>query len=210
MQLDALPLFPLEIVLYPDEVLPLHIFEGKYIDLISDCLKHKAPFGIVLTTDGKLKEIGCTASISKVTESFEDGRKNVIVTGLERFRITHVYHNRTYLTADFETVIDQKGQSEKELIERLIAQHIKLLELAGRTPSPSLYEDRNRLAYFIAHNAGLTLEQKQNVLENNAESSRIKFLIDHLERFIPAVEEAESMRKQVRTNGHFQDFPPDS
>ena len=210
MQLDALPLFPLAIVLYPDEVLPLHIFEGKYIDLISDCLQQKVPFGIVLITDGKLKEIGCTAGISKVTDSFEDGRKNVIVTGLERFRITHVYHSRTYLTADFETVIDQKEQSKNELIERLIAQHIKLLELAGRTPSPSHYQDRNRLSYFIAHNAGLTLEQKQNVLENDEESSRIKFLINHLERFIPAVEEAESMRKQVRTNGHFKDYPPES
>ena len=210
MQLVALPLFPLEIVLYPDEVLPLHVFEGKYKDLISDCLQQKAPFGIVLITDGKLKEIGCTAGISKVTESFEDGRKNVIIKGLEKFRITHVYHNRTYLTADFETVIDQKEQSKKELIERLIAQHIKLLELAGRTPSPSHYQDRNRLSYFIAHNAGLTLEQKQNVLENDAESSRIKFLINHLEQFIPAVEEADSMRKQVSTNGHFKDYPPES
>jgi len=209
MQLDSLPLFPLEVVLYPDEVLPLHIFETKFIELVNDCLAEDASFGIVLIVDGKMKEIGCTAKISKVTEQFEDGSKNIIVTGMERFRILQVHHRRSYLTAETETILDGQKAPNPKLIDRLIAQHIKLLELAGRTPSPSLYENRDRISFFIAHNAGLTLDQKQNVLEDDAEKDRIKFLITHLEQFIPAVEQAETVRKKIRSNGHFKDFPPE-
>ncbi len=209
MQLDSLPLFPLEVVLYPDEVLPLHIFEDKYIDMIGDCLDQDAPFGVVLSSEGKMKEIGCTAKVSKITETFEDGSKNIIVTGLERFRIIQVHHKRSYLTAEFETVIDAISQPNSKLIDRLIAQHIKLLELAGRTPSPSQYENRDRLSFFVAHNAGLTLDQKQDVLEASDEPDRVEYLISHLEQFIPAVEEAEEIHQKIRSNGHFKDFPPE-
>jgi len=207
--METLPLFPLEVVLYPNEVLPLHIFEDRYKAMIAQSLENDTPFGIVLQTDGKLKEVGCTALVSKVTETFDDGSSNVIVTGQERFRISQVHHRHAWMSADVESVTDLKTAPNSEMVDRLIAQHIKLLELAGRTPSPSLYEDRDRLSFFVAHNAGLTLEQKQDVLETRAESMRVEYLIAHLERFIPAVEEAEHVRQKVRSNGHFKDFPPE-
>lgn len=207
--MDSLPLFPLDVVLYPDEVLPLHIFEDRYKEMIDRAMAQDTPFGIVLQVDGKLKEVGCTARVSKVTETFEDGSKNIIVTGQERFRIAQVHHHHAWLTADVEPVLDLRASPDPAMVDRLIAQHIKLLELAGRTPSPSLYENRDRLSFFVAHNAGLTLDQKQDVLETRAESMRVEYLIAHLERFIPAVEEAESIRQKVRSNGHFKDFPPE-
>jgi len=207
--METLPLFPLEVVLYPDEVLPLHIFEDRYREMIAQAMENDTPFGIVLQVDGKLKEVGCTAKVSKVTETFEDGSSNIIATGLERFRITEVHHVHAWMSADVEPVTDLKAAAEPAMVDRLIAQHIKLLELAGRTPSPSLYEDRSRLSFFVAHNAGLTLDQKQDVLEIRAESMRVEYLISHLERFIPAVEEAEHIRQKVRSNGHFKDFPPE-
>ena len=156
-----------------------------------------------------MKEVGCVAKVSKITESFEDGSKNIIVTGQERFKVLQVHNKRSYLTADFEAILDLPSAAESAQVDRLIAQHIKLLELAGRTPSPSLYENRDRLSFFVAHNAGLNLEQKQTVLETRAESMRVEYLITHLERFIPAVEEAESIRQKIKSNGHFKDFPPE-
>jgi len=209
MALDVLPLFPLEVVLYPDEVLPLHIFEDRYKALLDDCVSKDIPFGVILSQEGKMKEVGCVAKISKITETFEDGSKNIIVTGQERFKVSQMHNRQSYLTADFEAVLDLKSPAESAQVDRLIAQHIKLLELAGRTPSPSLYESRDRLSFFVAHNAGLTLDQKQDVLETRAESMRVEYLIAHLERFIPAVEEAETVRQKIRSNGHFKDFPPE-
>ena len=205
--MEALPLFPLEIVLYPDEVLPLHIFEDRYREMIARAERTDTPFGVVLQTEGTLREMGCMAKVSKITETFEDGSYNIIATGQERFRITRTHHTHAWLSADVEPVLDRAQGAEPMLIERLIAQHIKLLELAGRTPSPSMYEDRERLSFFVAHNAGLTLEQKQDVLEIRSESMRVEYLIAHLKRFIPAVEQAEHVRQKVRSNGHFKDYP---
>ena len=207
--METLPLFPLEIVLYPNEVLPLHIFEDRYREMVARALENDTPFGIVLRLEGKLKEIGCTAKVSKVTETFDDGSSNIIVTGQERFRITKVHHINAWMSADVEPLVDHVKAAPPALVDRLIAQHIKLLELAGRTPSPSLYETRDRLSFFVAHNAGLTLDQKQEVLEMSDETTRVEYLIAHLERFIPAVEQAEHIRQKVRSNGHFKDFPPE-
>lgn len=209
MPLTSLPLFPLDLVLYPNEVLPLHIFEDRYKTMIADCTLQDVPFGVVLSREGKMEEVGCSAMVSKVSEVFEGGEKDIIVTGMERFRITGIHRDRPYLTADIIVITDRVRQQNRNEVERVIAQHIKLLELAGRTPSPSLYQERDRLSFFIAHNAGLTLDQKQDVLELDAEIARIAYLIEHLEQFIPAVEEAEFLRKQIRSNGHFKDYPPE-
>ena len=84
MQLNKLPIFPLQVVLYPGEVLPLHIFEDRYLELVSDCVAQEIPFGIVLFREGKLEQMGCTARISKV-EELEDGKRDIVVTGERRF-----------------------------------------------------------------------------------------------------------------------------
>jgi ATP-dependent Lon protease len=96
-----------------------------------------------------------------------------------------------------------------ELVERAITQHMKLLELAGRSPQPVAYQDRPMLSFFIGHNAGLTVEQRQLLLEMQTESERIAYLVTHMESFIPRVEEAESLRRKITSNGHFPDFPLD-
>lgn len=205
----TVPLFPLGVVLYPGESLPLHIFEDRYQALIGHCLETKSPFGIVLVQDDELEDIGCTALIRNVVKSYEDGRSEIVVEGGERFRVREIIEREPFISASVEEFGDTSETAGADMTERLIAQHIKLLEVAGRTPSPSRYEGRDPLSYFIAHNAGLTLDQKQDILELRAESERIAYLVRHLEAFIPAVEEAESIRRKVRTNGHFKDFPPE-
>lgn len=209
MALTGLPLFPLDLVLFPDEGIPLHIFEPKYREMIAYCEQEKAPFGIVRYHDGRLEDIGCTARIRDIIEAHEDGRRDILVVGEERFRIAGIDRSRAYQTAEIELVTDVPAAARAAVgRERLIAQHIKLLELAGRTPSPSAYEDRERLSYFIGRNAGLSLDQRQLLLEMRDEAQRIHFLVAHLETFIPAVEQAEHMRRKISSNGHFPDFPP--
>lgn len=210
MKPDALPLFPLETVLYPEERLSLYVFEERYKDLVRDCQKWNTPFGIVLMQHGKLEDIGCMADITEAAWNSTDGTTQIMVRGARRFKVLSVKHEHTYLTADIEPLQDEEIDIAPPLKERVIAQHIKLLELAGRTPRPTVYQDRHPLSFFIALNSGLTLEQKQHVLELDHEPERISFLVDHLERFIPAVEESESVRRKVRSNGHFKDFLPEN
>src|SRR5206468_620193 len=82
-----LPLFPLETVLLPGTPLPLHIFEPRYKEMISECLADDSPFGVVRALESGIAEIGCTAEIISVTKKYEDGRLDLIAEGRRRFEI---------------------------------------------------------------------------------------------------------------------------
>ena len=203
MRIERLPLFPLEVVLYPGEQLPLHIFEPRYRALVTRCLEEERPFGIVLAEAGKLAQVGSLARITRVLARYSDGRMDILVTGEDRFRILQLYADEPYLTADVERIVEPWEVPERSLRERLITQHMRLLELVGRTVRPSLYENVRYLSYVIAPNAGLTVQQQQEVLELLTENERVAYLVAHLERLLPQVEQMEAVRRRVQSNGHF-------
>lgn len=207
--IDSLPLFPLGLVLYPNEHMPLHIFEERYKDLTRYCLNHDVPFGIVLVDDGAIASVGTTARIQDITNRYEDGRLDVLVLGEERFAIDEVYDEKSYYTADVTLRPDDESPPDLSLKERAITQHMKLLELAGRTVRPDLYQDVPHLSYVLAQNAGLDDDQKQHVLQLDSENERISYLVDHFQELIPQVERQGSLQRKIRSNGHFKDFPPE-
>ncbi|GIV60228.1 LON peptidase substrate-binding domain-containing protein [Rhodocaloribacter litoris] len=208
--IPSLPLFPLEVVLFPEEVLPLHIFEPRYRELVHTCLAQDRPFGIVLFTGGEIADVGCMARIRRVLHRYEDGRMDIQVEGFRRFRIRRLMHEHAYLTAEVETLDEPEAEVDNDLRERLITQHLKLLELAGRTVRPTIYQDVNRVSYFIAHNAGLSLGQQLEVLKLPTENERIAYLVEHLGGLLPRIEQVEEVRRKIRSNGHLRDFPPDA
>lgn len=204
-----LPLFPLGLVLYPDELLPLHIFEPRYKEMTRLCKQTDSPFGVVFFDEGKMARIGCTARIKDIVKKFDDGRLDILVRGEQRFEVLKVFDIQSFLTADIDWLSEPPLSLRAEMQERVISQHMRLLELAGRTVRPSLYENQKALSFVIAPNAGLTLQQKQEVLEIVTEKERIDYLVDHLEKFIVRVKEMETLRHKIRSNGHFKDFPPE-
>ena len=203
-----IPVFPLGLVLYPKELLPLHIFEDRYREMIAYCLDEKAPFGVLLMQEGKMADVGCEAVIDRVVTTYDDGRMDIIVEGTERFRVTDLQSSKSYMTADVEGINEPDEPIQFETRERVITQHMRLLELAGRKVRPNIYQNLDGISFFIAHNVGLSSEQKQQVLEMLTENERIGYLASHLETLIPKVEEYEDVRKKVQSNGHFKDFPP--
>jgi ATP-dependent Lon protease len=207
--IDSLPLFPLDLVLYPGERLPLHIFEDRYKDLTRYCLDHDVAFGIVRVQENAVAEVGTTARIDEVVTRYDDGRLDIAVVGEERFRLLEMHDEKSYYTGDVVVLADDKSSVDLNLKERVITQHMKLLELAGRTVRPDLYQDVEALSYVLAQNAALNVEQKQELLEIEGENERIRYLIDHFEALIPRVEQKEDVHRRIRSNGHFKDFPPE-
>ncbi len=208
--IDDLPLFPLGLVLYPHEQVPLHIFEERYKDLMAFCTTHDAPFGVVLAEEGSIASIGCTAHIQRILRRYENGSADLIAEGRERFRIEEVFDDRaSYYTADVTLIADTSDEVDPSLRERMITQHMKLLELAGRTVRPGLYQTDQPLSFVLAQNAGLSLEQKQEVLQLRTELERVNYLVEHFGRLIPQVEQQEDVQRRVKSNGHFKDFPPE-
>lgn len=207
--IHSLPLFPLEVVLYPGEHLPLHIFEERYKEMIGHCLAEDDAFGVLLSEDSNMAEVGCTARVERIIERYEDGQMDLLARGEERFRLLQLYQKESYLTADVEKLEEPDRPAPSDLQERLITQHMKLLEVVGRTVRPSIYENLPFLSYTLAQNAGLSLSQKQDVLELLTEEERIGYLVEHLEQLLPRLKEEGAIRRRIQSDGHFKDFPPE-
>lgn len=84
---DRLPLFPLQLVLLPGQLLPLHIFEERYKNLVARCVEKREPFGVVLRLGDGIAAVGCLARLVAVLEEFPDGRSNIVIRGETPFRI---------------------------------------------------------------------------------------------------------------------------
>ena len=107
--MSTLPLFPLNTVLFPGQMLPLHIFEPRYRQMIGECAQNGTPFGVVLIRQGEEVgdpdtepyDVGTTAHIVQI-ERLEDGRMNIICVGHSRFRIQHLLRDADYLRGEID------------------------------------------------------------------------------------------------------------
>ena len=159
-----LPLFPLNIVLFPGMPLSLHIFEDRYKLLIGKCIQERQPFGVVLIkkgieASGPLAEphlVGCTAYVSQV-ERLEQGRMNIGAIGRERFRIISMDQSQSYLVGQVERypIGDLNPGKQKQAADRLrpwVIRYLAILpEVEDMAIEPRLLpEEALPLAYLAA------------------------------------------------------------
>ncbi|HET8667990.1 MAG TPA: LON peptidase substrate-binding domain-containing protein, partial [Terriglobales bacterium] len=104
------PIFPLDLVLFPGQPLPLHIFEPRYKEMIVQCLAQKAPFGIVRAKDDAIAEVGCTAEIIALTKRYDDGRMDIETAGRRRFEVLQINEEQEFLRAE---IAYQDDEAEK-------------------------------------------------------------------------------------------------
>lgn len=126
-----IPLFPLDIVLFPGVALPLHIFEPRYRLMVKRCLEAGTPFGIVRSERGGLAEIGTVAEIREATR-YVDGRWDLVVLGAARFTITRLDREEPYLRGEIETINEPIGAPADEVAaaaERVSELFIDYLDL---------------------------------------------------------------------------------
>lgn len=197
-----LPLFPLRLVLLPGEPVPLHIFEPRYKEMTHHCLDADTPFGIVQASEGGVAAVGCSARIRRVVTRYEDGRSDIVVVGERRFRVRDVHRDLAYLTADVEWLADAAGDGAVGLRERVVARHLKLLELAGERVDPGAYATGEPVSFVVGRRAGLELPQRQQLIEMAAEGDRLAFLADHLRTLLRSVRRARDVHERARGDGH--------
>src|SRR5690606_38009826 len=205
---ERIPLFPLGIVLYPGEPVPLHIFEPRYREMVRRCLEEDLPFGIVHVSEEALAAVGCTARIRRVLNRYDDGRLDIMALGEERFRIVELHRDRPYLSAEVEPFGPERAEPvDAAARERLITQHMKLLEMTGERIRPAVYEQSRWVSFTVAQNAGLDVEQKQRLLEMESERERIDFLIPHVRALLRRAARAQRLRKLSQGDGHAEGWP---
>jgi Lon protease-like protein len=196
-----LPLFPLDLVLFPGTSLPLHIFEPRYKEMIGECLANQAPFGVVRALEQGIAQIGCTAEIVTVTKKYPDGRLDLVAEGRNRFEVVELNQERSFLRAEIMPIPDEPGTAAAEDTARAIQLHREILSLAGA--AQDLPDDRQgSLSFQIAGSLPLDLDFKQALLAMRSEGQRMQALAAHLENILPALRRAARAREKAGGNGH--------
>jgi Lon protease-like protein len=200
--LDALiPLFPLDVVLFPGTPLPLHIFEPRYKEMIGECLAQQGTFGVVRAEEQGLAEVGCTAEIVTVVREYPDGRLDLVTEGRKRFEVVRVNEERSFLRGEVILIDDEPGAPAQEDTSRVVQLHSELLAIAGATQDLSA-ADPAVLSFYLAGTLPLDLDFKQKLLAMRSEPERLTLIISYFETIIPNLRRAATARQKAGGNGH--------
>lgn len=181
---ELVPLFPLpQTVFYPNTLLPLHIFEPRYRQMVDESLQGEKKIGMVLLLPGweanyyaapPIAKVGCVGQIEKHVR-LEDGKYNMLLKGLNRFRIVEETEGKPYRRASIETLKEINDQSLvsgpnplKEELLRHCYEYIRVLASEKNIRTEMNLEDCKVLSQLtdqIAYQLNLTVEQKQKLLE---------------------------------------------
>ncbi|MFN3386423.1 MAG: LON peptidase substrate-binding domain-containing protein [Candidatus Thermochlorobacter sp.] len=203
---SIIPIFPLPLVVCPEETLPLHIFEERYKAMIAYCRSENKPFGVSLAYNNKLYPIGCAVELEEIVNEYPDGRLDIITVGVMRYKMLEIYKDKPYMRAAVEFFDDDGEPAEPSLRQRVITLHLKFIELLQGETTVEDYDFNERVSFRVAHSAGFDVLQKQKVLEMTNENKRLELLIEHFEKIIPDIERTEEIKRRVRSNGHFKNL----
>lgn len=204
---NFIPIFPLEIVVYPGEKLNLHIFEDRYKQLISECYKDKKLFGIPPVLKNKISETGTLLQVTSIVKKYDDGKMDITTEGVSIYRILEVIDSipaKLYSGAIVKHLSnDENGISTQvqKIIDAVRELH-RLLHIHKEFGKP----DAELKSYDIAHHAALSLEEEYELLCLLREDQRIEYLRRHLKKIIPVVAGIENLKKKIQLNGHFKEL----
>jgi Lon protease-like protein len=187
---DTLPLFPLGTVLFPGLLLPLHIFEDRYKELVRDLLDGPEPrrFGVIAIKKGRetgvegvssLYEVGCTATLRE-TEGNDDGGYEVVAVGTQRFRLDALDESRAYLQGEVEFLAEDEGDSAAagraaHLAAEAFQAYLDVLTAQGlaQVNVPEVPEEPVLLSYLVAASMIIDLPDRQALLAEPDSLSRL-------------------------------------
>ncbi|TME75592.1 MAG: peptidase S16 [Chloroflexi bacterium] len=179
MPAQWLPLFPLNLVLFPHMPLPLHVFEPRYRQMIADCLEEGHSFGVVAIQEGTPYDIGTLAKIVRI-DRLDDGRMNLLVMGASRFQIVGTADDRPYLRGQIRIIPEAGDDLDAtarltETTAMAFQQYSNLLrELVGQKADeaePPM--EPELLSYLIAAALNLQVPEKQTLLAERRTDSRL-------------------------------------
>ncbi|MGE0383809.1 MAG: LON peptidase substrate-binding domain-containing protein [Gammaproteobacteria bacterium] len=185
MQTTSVSLFPLNTVLYPGGLLPLRIFERRYVDMVRECLRADQPFGVVLIRSGS--EVG-TAATPETVGTFarirdfdrgEGGLLNIVAQGGQRFLIRDRSTDRNELqTATVEALVDEIAPAVPEDLAGMRELLHRILERLGGVPGgqDAAWDDANWVGYRLAELLPLPLPARQRILEIHTAAERLGFI----------------------------------
>ncbi|HEV2274594.1 MAG TPA: LON peptidase substrate-binding domain-containing protein [Acidobacteriaceae bacterium] len=197
-----IPLFPLDLVLFPGTALPLHIFENRYKEMIAECLARGSGFGVVRAQRDGLAVIGCSAIIVRVLERYSDGRLDILCQGSDRFEIENLDNSRSFLQAEVDFFDDDGGCADRTLREQCTAMHFEAIELMGSDAASASLDLNQPVSFQLAAAAPSDLGFKQELLSLRSDAERTERLLDFYKIVLPKLRRGVQASKLAGGNGH--------
>src|SRR3954466_5499581 len=194
------PLFPLGIVALPYEAVPLHIFEPRYREMVSECLESGSEFGIVWASEDGLRQIGCACEIAEVLERHDDGRMDILTRGTRPFRLVEAHEHLPYPTGTVEWLDDKPEQPDSETAEAAHQAYASLVEQATDA-EPERERVDAMSAYAMAATVDFGLEAKQGLLSLRSENARMRLVTRLLHAALKRLDFIERAQARARSNG---------
>jgi Lon protease-like protein len=204
-----LPIFPLGLVLQPGTAVPLHLFEPRYRQLLTDVRSGDSRFGILCAIPGVAERdlppgrVGCIAEVTDV-EMLPDGRSNIMIAGRERFVLERfVEHEAPYHVAEVSLLDDEASDSRvavtvaaDDVVEhfRRVVHAVHILNDDDSAPPP-LPDDPALIAWAIAGMVDFDLQQRQALLESRSPLARLTMIDGVLRRVLPDLELKAAMHQ---------------
>jgi hypothetical protein len=205
---NFIPIFPLNVVVYPGEILNLHIFEPRYKELVKECFENKKAFGIPAVINGQVAEYGTLVTIQEIAREYDNGEMDIITNGTTVFRILEIIKkipDKLYSGAIVNYPENAEVYPRKELMQvviKAIRELHRILNISKDFRKP----DEELNAYDLAHHAGLSIEEEYEMLALFREEQRQEYLKRHLGKVLPVVVEMEVLKGRIMLNGHFKNL----
>jgi hypothetical protein len=201
---QLLPLFPLQLVVFPGSAVPLHIFEDRYREMVGEAEAAGTEFGIVLAKDGGIMNAGCTVLVKSVLKRYPDGRFDVLTRGQRRFLIRSLNQDKEYLRGDVEYFSDDDAESASaELRKQAVLALQRMLDalssevgISGPAPDP----DHPLLSFQLAE-AVDDLDFRNVLQRSRSEAERLRIFAGFTEEYVARKQYAARMKRGAPLNG---------
>jgi Lon protease-like protein len=202
LRMPELGLFPLPTVLLPTERVPLHIFEPRYLELITECLETGGEFGLIFATDdGAVHEIGTRATVEDVLGDLDDGRLDIVVEGHERFRLLELTSGRLFATGLVEPVLDDVEEAHDPIGVSRAVDAFTALVAETESPVDVPEADSPLVDFELAARVDFAPDAKQELLASTSPRERLERLTELLELALEAVRLEKTLRDRAGKNG---------
>ncbi len=201
MERDLLPLFPLQLVLFPGTQLPLHIFEDRYKEMIGDAIASGKEFGVVRAGDRGIVNTGCTAIVERVLRRYPDGRLDILVGGRRRFEILGLNDEKSYLRGSVDFYDDDDFEPVPEEAQRKALEGFEELKQLKGDEVEQPAAGHPRLSFQIAQPVE-DLDFRQLLLATRSEAQRMKQLAEFLSSYVTRERAIQHTRDVAPRNGH--------
>jgi Lon protease-like protein len=202
MQAKLLPLFPLQVVVFPRTPLPLHIFEERYKEMVGDAIRDKSEFGVVLAKEEGILNAGCTVVVDHVLKSHPDGRMDIMTHGIRRFEIVMLNQEKSYLRGEVAYFDDDEAEpAPTEVRVEALRLYQSWMEFEEKDPPNEALLNDAQLSFQLAQGIQ-DLDFLHFLLRTRSETLRLKKVAEFLSEYVPRQRLTASMKKLAPLNGH--------